>query len=69
MAKEFITALIRWNDTKELENVIFEIGKPYNLDDEETFFYCESKAAFDRLCNPDNGEDFVVEKILSVCNH
>lgn len=64
MKKTTIEARIKWLDTKEEQEVLFKVGDP-GEDDEDIFYYVDSKGDMVDLMEEGN-EDFVVIEILKV---
>lgn len=70
MAKEndnIVACTIRWKDNNETECVNIKTSTDHvegSDEDNEIFFYCNSKEELNHLMQEDNGEGFVVTEIL-----
>lgn len=63
----FCDCSVKFNDTKETETVTIKLNREViEGEDDEMFFYCEGLDEFKELCEPNNGEDFVVVDIFAI---
>lgn len=61
---EYAHTIIMWKDDCKKEKVVISL-RPYDSEihgkvDDGIFYYCENEEEYQKLCDWDNGEDFVV---------